>query len=105
MKEMAELSGNAQDREQAAHYQQNLALPETNLSDTAVLEINANKAAMWLLNQKSLVQNLKLLKKRHLEHYAVGVIRQAPALVKNQDQDCIEIPFLEQKDRHRTTQL
>jgi hypothetical protein len=48
-------------------------------------------------NQKSLGQNLKLLKRQRLSSFAGTILPQAPALVKNQNQDCIEIPFLEQK--------
>lgn len=97
MKEIAAFSGNKEEREQANHYQQNLDLPQKNLSDAAVLEINANKAGQLVVESEKSRAKFETAQKTHLESYAGTIIPQAPTLIKNQNQDCIEIPFLEQK--------
>jgi hypothetical protein len=97
MKEIAELSANAKGKAEATHYQQNLALPEKNLSEAAVAEIHANQAGQLVMESERSRAKFETAQKTNLENYAGMITPKAPTLIKNQQQDCIDIPFLEKK--------
>lgn len=96
--DMTSLSGNVQDKSQKAHWQNNLSLPENNLSDAAVSEVNANSAGQFVTDTEKARAKFETAQKTNLEDYASIITPQAPALIKNQSQNCVEIPFLEQQE-------
>lgn len=97
MKEIAALSGNAKDKAEASHYQQNMALPEKNLSEAAVAEIHANQAGQLVVESERSRAKFETAQKTNLENYAGRITPQAHTLIQNQQQDCIDVPFLEKK--------